>query len=206
MASVPTFDRVRVERAADGDGEALAELLEQAGPTLHKDIARRLGGRHAGLVDADDVLQLTCLEAFLRVRAFVWQGPASFPAWLRRIAENNLRDATRASERDKRRPPGARARPLSLDDSCAQLVEELTAPHTTASRRLTRQESIELMHRALERLPADYATVIRLCELEELSGPEVAERMRRSQGAVRMLLARARERLAELLGSESRFL
>ena len=51
----------------------------------------------------------------------------------------------------------------------------------------------------------DYEQALRLFELEGLSGEEVAERMGRSHGAVRMMLARARERLAEVLGSDSRF-
>lgn len=203
---MPTFDQEQVARAVHGDSAALAELLQSAVPALLAEIDRELGSKHAGLVDAHDILQLTCLEAFLRVGDFVWYGPASFPNWLRQIAENNLRDATRALERDKRSPPGAHARPLSIDDSCAMLVQRLEAPITSASRKLSREESKALLLRALEQLPPEYQTVIRLYELEELSGPEVAERMARSHGAVRMLLARARARLAEILGSESRVL
>ena len=43
----------------------------------------------------------------------------------------------------------------------------------------------------LERLPADYRMVILLRNIEEMSHEEIAERMHRSVGAVRMLWVRA---------------
>ena len=49
------------------------------------------------------------------------------------------------------------------------------------------------------------ATVVRLYDIEGRSGPEVATTMGRSRGAVVMLRARAHDRLAELLGSGSKF-
>ena len=48
---------------------------------------------------------------------------------------------------------------------------------------------------ALERLPEDYRSVIILREFESLAFEDVAERMQRSSGAVRMLWVRALERL-----------
>ena len=50
---------------------------------------------------------------------------------------------------------------------------------------------------ALEMLPADYRDVIRLRHIENLSHEEVAVRMNRNSGAVRMLWMRA---LAALRG------
>lgn len=202
---MPNHDQQQVERAVQGDQTVLAELLEQAGVALHVEIEHRLAAKHRGLVDADDILQVTYLEAFLRIGTFVWNGPSSFSAWLLRIAENNLRDAIRELERDKRRPPGARRAFASLDDSSVALVDRIIAPITTSSGKASREESKQALHRALAQLPPDYEQVIRLYELDELSGPEVAERMNRSHGAVRMMLGRARARLVELLSSESSF-
>jgi RNA polymerase sigma-70 factor (ECF subfamily) len=57
----------------------------------------------------------------------------------------------------------------------------------------------------LERLPADYREVIVLRSLEELPYEEVASRMGRSAGAVRVLwvraLARLRDEAKDLQGS-----
>lgn len=194
-----------VTRAVKGDESALAALLEEAGLQLHADLQHKIGAKYRSLVDADDIMQVTCLEAFLRIRSFVPGGAGSFAAWLRRIGENNLLDAIRELERDKRPPPGRRAAPPPGDASYVALIERVAMTTTTASRVFARDEVRSSVDAALQQLPPDYERALRLYELEGLSGEEVAERMGRSHGAARMLLARAREALAELLGSPSRF-
>ena len=102
----------------------------------------------------------------------------------------NLADQTRrhrASARDYRREdagggphrpsPGRRPRPRSPSEQAA------------------RREQADLVAAALARLPGDYRRVIALRNLEHLPFDEVAERMGRSAGAVRMLWVRALERL-----------
>ncbi|MHC5109075.1 MAG: RNA polymerase sigma factor, partial [Planctomycetota bacterium] len=53
---------------------------------------------------------------------------------------------------------------------------------------------------ALESLPADYETAIRLYDFDGMTIDDVADQMNRSTGAVHMLRARAHDRLRELLG------
>jgi RNA polymerase sigma-70 factor, ECF subfamily len=53
------------------------------------------------------------------------------------------------------------------------------------------REQQVLLADALERLPADYREVIILRNLEDLSYDEIAQRMGRTPGAVRMLWVRA---------------
>jgi RNA polymerase sigma-70 factor, ECF subfamily len=195
-----------VRRAVGGDESALVELLERFGVQVHTEIERSIGRQYRGLLDADDVMQVTYLEAFLRIHRFVPAGVGAFRGWLRRIAENNLKDALRALERDKRPSPGRKTQPLLRDDPYAALVEQLSASGTRVSQATARDELRQAVDAALAGLPPDYAEVLRLHELEGLAGKEVAQRMGRSHGAIRMLLARARESLAEALGSPSRFL
>lgn len=198
-------DEERVRQAVAGDEVALSELLEQFGLQVCGEIERKLGARWKGRIDPDDVMQVTYLEAFLRIQEFLPAGPASFLAWLRRIADNNLKDAMRDADR---RMPVFSATPAGLppaDDSFVALVERLGATSTTASRVVARHEMRQHLEAALQQLPQDYERVLRLCELEERSGLEAAAEMGRSHGAIKMLLARARERLSELLGSGSIF-
>lgn len=192
-------------RAADGNESALSILLETFGVQLHAELEARISAPYRGLVGADDVLQVTCLEAFLRIRSFVPGGPGSFLSWLRRIADNNLRDAIRELEREKRCSPVKRVHTGPHEESYVCLLETLAGTTTTLSRAASRQELVGVVDDALRRLPPDYEQVLRLYELEGLSAPEVARRMGRSHGAVRMLLARARECLGQALGSASRF-
>lgn len=198
-------DVLLARRAREGDASALTILLERAAADLHAQIESRISSRHRGLFDADDVLQITFLEAFLRIDTLDVRGPGSFAAWVRRIADNNLIDAVREMERDKRPPPGRRVDYTGRDQSYAALVEQIAVITHTASRICAGEELRRGVDAALRELPADYETALRLFELEGLSGEEVAEKMGRSHGAVRMLLARGRERLAEVLGSDSRF-
>jgi RNA polymerase sigma-70 factor (ECF subfamily) len=188
-----------VQCAVAGDDDALSRLLEDAGVALRSELASEIGPRYRSLVDADDVLQVTCLEAFLRIRSFDSARAESFFAWLRQIAMNNLRDAIRELEREKRPPPQRRMEMPVSDQSYVELAERFAVTTTTPSRICRGQELRESVDAALRALPPDYEQVLRLYELEGLSGEEVAERMGRRPGAVRMLLARARARLGELL-------
>lgn len=194
-----------LERAIAGDDETLTTLLESVGTRLHAELEARIGPRYRGLVGADDILQVTCMEAFLRIRSFTPKGPDAFLNWLRRIADNNLRDAIRELEREKRPSPGKRVELTRGDASYTALIEQIAAVTKTASKVCALEELRHGVDTAMRKLPTEYETALRLFELEGMPGEEVARRMGRSHGAVRMLLARARERLAEVLGSDSRF-
>jgi RNA polymerase sigma-70 factor (ECF subfamily) len=196
-----------VQRAVEGDEAALVRLLDEAAPALLRELSRQIDARHRAVVDAEDIVQVTCVEAFLHVRTFKPGGPGSFFGWLRRIAENNLSDAVRELERDKRPPPGRRIEALVGDESYSYeaLIDRLAITTSTPSRAAARHEIRAGVDAALRQLPPDYERALRLYELEGLSGQEVADRMGRRHGAVRVLLARARQRLAEILSADAQF-
>jgi RNA polymerase sigma-70 factor (ECF subfamily) len=198
---VVTPDDELVARATQGDAEALRALLERHGLPIRNGL--QISSKWNGVVDADDVMQVTYLEAFLRILDFQGRGTEAFRSWLRRIAENNLRDAIRGLERQKR-PQNRVANPAGAESYVA-LVDQLAGTSTTPSRRAAAHEVQEIVESALKDLPPDYERVLRLYELEGRPGREVAVAMERSPGAVKMLLARARDCLREALGSRSRF-
>ena len=102
--------------ATAGDEEALTRLLARYGPQVRKTIAAKIGNRWSSVLDADDVMQVTYLEAFLRIGYFSTSGTGSFNAWLARIARNNLLDAVKALERSKRPPPEKRVGTSASED------------------------------------------------------------------------------------------
>jgi RNA polymerase sigma factor (sigma-70 family) len=65
------------------------------------------------------------------------------------------------------------------------------------------QQTVERVHRAIEALPVDFREVIVLRELEGLSYKEIAAVIGTPIGTVMSRLARGRERLLAVLGSES---
>jgi RNA polymerase sigma-70 factor (ECF subfamily) len=173
------------------------------GPQIRRQLA--IAKPYQSLIDADDVMQVTYIEAFLQIDRFRPKGPDSLSSWLRQIAQNNLRDAIKALRSEKRLPPSRRIEPAQGDDSSSALYELFGATISTPSRRAARDEIKALLESAITKLPPDYATAVRLFDLEERTGPEVAAAMGRSRGAVHMLRARAHDRLREDLGSASRF-
>lgn len=195
----PGTDIELLERATSGDEDALCQLLEIVGADVRRQLV--ISPKWNGQIEVDDVMQITYLEAFLRILDFKPMTMAAFTGWLRRIAQNNLRDAVDALSAEKR--PQNRVRPASLEDSCFQFFDKMVGTTTTPSRSASRREIQQTVLSALEKLPPDYAKVLRLFDLEGKSGQEVAAEIGRSPGAVRMLLARARDRLRELLTSSS---
>jgi RNA polymerase sigma-70 factor (ECF subfamily) len=189
--------------AARGDTEALSTLLKRHGPPVGRGLV--ISRKWRSVLDPEDVMQVTYLEAFLRIGAFEPRGSESFQAWLREIAQNNLRDAIKGLNGLKRPPPDRRVSPPGGDESIVALYELLGVTSTTPSRVASKEEAKTRLEAAIAELPRDYATAVRLHNLEGRTGPEVAEAMGRSRGAVFMLLARAHDRLRERLGPASQF-
>ena len=100
---MPVSDVEQLDQAVQGDADALMALLRQFGPAIR----RRLDINQAwrSKLDAADVMQVTYLEAFLRIGQLKTRDSEVFAAWLTRIAENNLRDAVRQFQRLKRPDP-----------------------------------------------------------------------------------------------------
>ena len=89
-----------VVRAAEGDRMALEELLRECSSQIRAGLTVRPSSRRS--LDPEDVMQVTFLEAFLRVSSLRVRTRDGFEAWLARIAANNLRDALRGLQREKR--------------------------------------------------------------------------------------------------------
>ncbi len=192
------------EKAATGDQEAVAQLLHAYGPQVRRTLS--ISPHWQALVTAEDVMQVTYLEAFTRFGQLEAFNAESVTVWLTRVAQNNLKDAIKELERDKRPDPRLRIRPRSLEDSYVALAELVSATMSgTPSRFAGRREAQQLLEAAIRKLPSAYEQVVRMCDLEERPTKEVAEAMGRSVAAIKMMRMRAHDRLGELLGSESAF-
>lgn len=196
-------DHDLLNAAVAGDADALTALLHRHGPEVRRRLYIAAVWRAA--LDAADVMQVTYLEAFLRIEQLQARTTDGFVAWLTRLAQNNLQDAIKELERQKRPDPGQRLQCAQRGDCGSSLLDALNATTHTPSRSAARHESQQALETALTQLPPAYAQVVRLHDLEGRAVAEVATSMGRSPGAVYMLRARALERLQELLGSESRF-
>jgi RNA polymerase sigma-70 factor, ECF subfamily len=188
-----------LERARSGDTEAFGQLLAHYHNYMRL-LARALAGAALKLrLDASDVVQEACLDAHRDFPRFEGSTEAELLAWLRRILARNLADLARyetALMRDHRRQKSLES---LLEQSSLSVQEALAATAATPSAVAAQRERAVFLADALEGLPEDYRDVVILRNLEGLKFSEVAARMGRSSGAVRMLWARAIERLSEAL-------
>lgn len=194
-----------IQAATNGDADALRRLLERLGPRLRQNLNAAIGPKWAGMLDADDVLQVTYLEAFLQIGSLNARDEPAFLGWLTRMAHNNLRDAIRELGRHKRPPPDRRVQTGGGEESYIELLEMLGTSSATPSRQAARAEAAEIIEQSLAVLPSDYRNAVRMYDLQGLSAAEAAAAMGRSIGAFHMLRTRAHSRLKSLVGGAARF-
>jgi RNA polymerase sigma-70 factor (ECF subfamily) len=171
------------EKARQGSRGAINEVFERYGDRLHALIRLRLGPRLRQRLESRDVLQATLLKAFQGIDRFHGSGSRSMMAWLGAIAQAEICDQADFYGRKKR----DRGRETTLD----QKVEHIAGEVRSQTGRLQLQADSERLERALEALGDSHREVILLRSFEELSFPEVGERLSKSPDAARMLYARA---------------
>lgn len=193
-----------IQKAVAGDKEALGDLLLFYGPIVQSGL--QISSTWQRLLEPGDVMQVTYLEAFTRIRSFDAARSEAFHAWLRQIAENNLRDAIRALDARKNPSPRLQLDDAATGDSAVALLNMLSSGSGTPSRAARADEARTVLADALRCLPRDYARAVQLLDLEARPVEEVAMTLERSIGAVYMLRLRAHGRLRELLGHASRIL
>src|SRR5256885_13902788 len=97
-----------LQRAASRDKAALLLLLKRFGPKVRDAMRGKIDARWRSILEEDDLMQVTYLEAFLHIHQLAARDADSFVGWLIRIAQNVLRDAVKGLERQKRPHPSHR--------------------------------------------------------------------------------------------------
>src|SRR5262245_47232337 len=87
----PMLDAEVFRKAAAGDQDAISHLLHAYGPQARRSLS--INPQWQTLVTAEDVMQVTYLEAFMRFGQLQALDAESCTAWLTRVAQNNLKDA-----------------------------------------------------------------------------------------------------------------
>jgi RNA polymerase sigma-70 factor (ECF subfamily) len=190
-------------RAQAGSGESLGQLLQLYANYLKLLVLAQLEQNLRVRVSPSDVIQETFFEAHRDFVQFRGKTSAEFLAWLRRILVNNLcrvvEQHVLAEKRDVRREVSLERLASALEQSTARLEAVLPDPGSSPSAGAHRREMEIVLADQLAELPTDYRDVIVLRHIEALPFEEVARRMERSSGAVRMLWLRAVKMLRERL-------
>jgi len=190
----PTVPREPTEEAIS------AAALERHRSWLSMLARLQIDGRFRQKFDPSDAVQQTMLEAVKSLPQFRGRTEPELAAWLRRILARVIAHQVR-HHRDTQRRDVAREVSIeqALADSSDRLGNAALAAGTSPSQHALRHERELRLAEALARLPDDYREVIILRNLEGLSHEQVARRMQRNVGAVRMLWVRALARLREEL-------
>jgi RNA polymerase sigma-70 factor (ECF subfamily) len=186
-----------LQRAASGDTTAREQLLSRHRDRLRRMVAVRLDRRLSARIDPSDVVQEALADAAVQLDDYVDRRPLPLYSWLRQFALRRLVDMHRHHLHAHRRSV-ARERHHDLplpDRSAIALVDRLIGSGTSPSGRLIRIEHRIRLREALEGLPIRDREVLVMRYLEQLSSAEIASVLGIGEGAVKMRLLRAAERL-----------
>ena len=179
-----------------GDRSAADVLLRRFEPWLKLMARVQWESRFHSKFDPSDVVQQAMIGAMKAAGQFRGTTESEFAAWLRQILAHALAHEIRRYAGTAKRHLD-REIPLEqeLTQASQQLGDLLAATGTSPSQQVVHREQSVLLAEVLERLPEDFREVVLLRNLEGLPHEEIARRMGRSTGAVRMLWVRALARL-----------
>ena len=185
-----------------GDATHLGELLSMYRNYLNVLANTQLDKKLRARVSPSDVVQETMLEAHRDFHQFQGSSESEFIAWLRQILVHNLARLidmhVKAEKRDVRRDVSMALLQASFEQSTMNLDKALVVGFETPSWIAQRRERAVILADVMNDLSDDHREVLLLRNIRGLKFREVAEQMKRTEAATKMLWMRAIKRLREL--------
>jgi len=172
-------EHVLVSRAQKGDRQAFAALVEQYWDGLYRWLYHVTHHREA----AEDLAQEAFLKALAGLSSF--RPGSNFRAWLFRIAYNSFLNQRRGEARARQFFPDAVP---TLQPGPAEQVMS--------------RESLQVLTRAVGRLPPDFRAAFLLRVDEGLSFREIAGVLQTTEETARWRVFKARQKLMEVLAPQ----
>lgn len=179
-----------IERARRGDRAALEVLVREHHEGLRRAATGLTGDRLRRRVNTSDLIQSTILEVMDSIQQFHGTTRGQLEHWMNRILENNVRDRAKFHATARR----------SVEREASGGVELALAQTLSPSAQAACNEDLERVASAIQRLPDDQQRMLTLRLSKGLSHRECAEILGKSEGACRILLARAKATLVAMLG------
>jgi RNA polymerase sigma factor (sigma-70 family) len=177
--------RELLQRAKEGDGEALDVLMTRYTPRLVRWATGRLPGYARSLVDTGDLVQDVLISTLERLDLIDVRGAGLFQAYVRKAILNRIRDQVRSA----RRWSGGDV-PENLEDRNPSPLEAVIG-----------SDVLDRYERALTLLREEEARLLHLRIELNFSYQEIAAILERpSPDAARMATQRALRKLAEMMG------
>ncbi len=185
MASKPDsptlpFEEPALIRASQrGDRQAFAALVERYWDRLFRWLYHLTHDRHT----AEDLVQDTFLKALGHLESF--QAGTNFQAWLFRIAHNSWVNQARSAVRSRQ-----------------PLPEHLAGKDEGPVEQVLTQESLQLLARAVGRLPAEFRAAFLLRAEQGMSFRQIAGVLGLTEETARWRVFKARQKLLSVLAPQ----
>lgn len=179
-----------LERARLGDAAALGRLLESYRPYIRIIVRAFRDHRLQARVDDSDLIQDALLEAHRSFAGFRGTTVAELTSWLRKIVRRTVGHTIRGHIGTGKRDLDRECPTADLD---VQFVDDGSSPSAQA----IRHEQAACVAEAVARLPEDMQQVLLGRHMDGLSYAILAERLERTEAAVRVLYTRALRRFRE---------
>lgn len=166
-----------LEACRRGDPGAFDDLVRLTHRAVYSLVYRIVGNSD----DAADVTQEVYLRAWRGLRRF--RGDANLGTWLHRVAANAA--LTYVKRRARR----------------GEVVEPEDVPEVAVSDGAEQRADAEALEQALGALPANQRAAVVLKDVYGWSCEEIAQKMGTTEGAIKVRLFRARQRLADELAT-----
>jgi RNA polymerase sigma-70 factor (ECF subfamily) len=170
---------VVVRGAQKGDRQAFAVLVERYWDRLYRWLYRLSHDRHL----AEDVAQEAFLKAFAALASF--RAGTNFQAWLFRIAYNSFVNQRRTAHRSRQ-----------------PLPDEVPAAGEGPAEQVVSRETLQLLARAVGRLPGEYRAAFLLRVEQGLSFRQIAEVLATTEETARWRVFKARQKLLSVLAPQ----
>jgi RNA polymerase sigma-70 factor, ECF subfamily len=188
-----------IERARQGEAGTLGRLLELYRNYLRLLARTGIDASLRGKADPSDIVQEALLKAARRFGQFHGSTEAELAGWLRQILARCLTDHVRRY-RGRGRAAGREQSLEQLLGRSSLVLERILATDSASPSASAEQRDLAVvLADVVAELSPDHRDVLVLHDLEGLGWDEVAQRMGRTAGAVRMLWTRALKQLRPLI-------
>jgi RNA polymerase sigma-70 factor (ECF subfamily) len=172
-----------LDQAKGGDRQAFDRVASDLRERLVAFVRSRLGQLLRGKFEPEDIVQETLLRAFESIHAFRGTDAESLWSWLTSISEHLILNASR-----------------KRSTSDVSLSLERAGTGVSPSRGLRRKERLARLERSLAQINPEHREVIILAKIDGLRAREIAQRLGRSEAAVRQAISRGLKELREQFG------
>ena len=191
-----------MQKAQNGDLEALAQVFEINRERLKRMIRMRMSERVRPRVAASDVLQEAYVDLAQQLGNYAKDPKLPFFLWMRRITGlrlakvhrehlgQQIRDANRDRRLDVAMP----------DASAVYMANQLAGQFTTVSEKAMRNENELRMQAAIEQVSETDREILAMRHVEQLTNSEIAVLLEISESAATNRYVRAIRKLKDAMG------